>query len=116
MLNTPTYHHQYWDLKYYYSIHVNRQKAMWEEPINYDSFIKRAKKMSLHDAIYNPRTKPKTTWESKTPIQDYIRRQEKLREEQIPIIDLDELAKVEAKYETQDKPTFINRFISFFTN
>ena len=84
--------------------------------------------MNLHDAIYTPRAKQVKSWESKTPIEDNIRRTQKLKEQNIQILDLDELLKVEQKYaekqtkqtktekteEIRPKQSLLNSFLSFF--
>jgi len=72
-------------------------RATNQVPVKYDQFIKRAKKMILHDAIYTPRSKEVEAWKSKTPIEDNIRRSAKLKEQNIQILDLDELVKLETK-------------------
>ena len=111
----------YWDLKFYYWVHVNKQKALWLEPVTYSTFRKRlATWMNLHDAIYSPRVEWQVRYHKGTPIQDNIRRTAKLREENIQILDLHELEKVELKYQPKSKqkkqvqPRKENRFISFF--
>ena len=102
MIKTPTYDYQYWDLKYYYQIHVDRQTELWNIPLKYDQFIKRLKKMNLHDAIYTPRANAPYQWKNKTPIADEIRRMAKLREQNVmPTI-------------ATTKPWLLNRFISLF--
>lgn len=95
MLNTIEY--QYWDLKYYYEIHCKRQKADGNIPLKYDQFIKRLRFMNLHDAIYTPRAKEVKTWESKTPVEDNIRRTQKLKEQNIQVLDFDEIDELEQK-------------------
>lgn len=84
--------------------------------------------MNLHDAIYTPRAKQVKIWESKTPIEDNIRRTQRLKEQNIQILDLDELLKVEQKYaekqpkqtktekteEIRPKQSLLDRFISLF--
>ncbi|MBO7443611.1 MAG: hypothetical protein J6T10_15185 [Methanobrevibacter sp.] len=53
--------------------------------------------MTLRDAIYSPcAVYQRRTNKSKHPIADNIRRRETLREENIQIIDIDELWKIEA--------------------
>lgn len=53
--------------------------------------------MNLHDAIETPRAEYNVrNRESKTPIQDSIRRVQKLKEANIQILDLDELVSLEA--------------------
>lgn len=119
MLKTPFYDYEYWDLQFYYKIHVARQKAMWENPLKYDQFIKRLKKMTLHDAIYTPRSIEVKPRKSKTPIQDHQRRVAKLREENVQIVTFDEMKKVETKKKNKiqmpkPKRTLWDRFISLF--
>lgn len=125
MLNNPNYNHVYWDMKYYYNIHVQRQKMLWNIPLTYDGFIKRVKKMNLHDAIYAQRTRPVRRWKSPTPIQDEIRRAEKLKEENVMVVDFKELKKLEqplhpkktkpmANYNMKPKKSLLQRFISLF--
>ena len=97
MLKTPFYNYEYWDLRFYYKMHVARQKSQWEIPLAYDTFIKRLKKMTLYDAIYRPRNREKKWWKSKTPIQDYQRRIAKLKEENIQFLAFEEMKKVELK-------------------
>ena len=62
----------------------------------------KAKKMSLHDALYRPRASNGYQWESKTPIEDYIRRRSKLREQNV------------MPTTATTKPWLLNRFISLF--
>lgn len=97
MLKTPTYDYKYWDLKFYYQIHVERQKAQWEMPLKYDQFIKRLKKMNLHDAIYTPRAFEVRPRKSKTPIQDHQRRITKLKENNVQIVTFEEMKRAEKK-------------------
>lgn len=53
--------------------------------------------MNLHDAIETPRAEYNVrNRESKTPIQDSIRRAQKLKEANIQILDLDKLVSLEA--------------------
>ena len=126
MLKTPSYDYEYWDLQFYYKIHIARQKAQWEIPLKYDQFIKRLKTMNLHDAIYTPRSKEVKPRKSKTPIQDHQRRMAKLKDENVPIVTFEEMEKVEKKHHRPKKkkprynmkPNRIKnmrfRFISFF--
>lgn len=53
--------------------------------------------MSLYDAIYMPRVEYQVRDTNKTPIQDKIRRKQINKEENIQILDLDELTKLEMK-------------------
>lgn len=44
-----------WDVKYFYNLHVERQKLMWETPTSYPAFENRLRKwMVLKEAIYKP--------------------------------------------------------------
>ena len=110
----PNFHR--WDLKYYYQIHCQRQKALGNTPVSYSNFIGRTKKMSLYDAIYMPRVEYQVRDTNKTPIQDSIRRRQINKEENIQILDLDNLMKVEKRTWTPPKPkkTLWKRFISLF--
>ena len=87
----PNFHR--WDLKYYYQIHCQRQKAQGLSPVNYASFTRRLKKMNLHDAIYMPRVEynVKHRFYDRNLIQDAIRRKQINKEENIQILDLDDL-------------------------
>ena len=124
MLKTPFYDYEYWDLQFYYKMHVARQKAQWEIPLAYDTFIKRLKKMTLYEAIYRPRAFEGKKWKSKTPIQDHQRRIAKLKEENVQFLTFEEMKKVEQKYKKKDTPRYNMkpnrlknlrfRFISFF--
>jgi hypothetical protein len=51
--------------------------------------------MNLHDAIYTPRVESQVRYTDKTPIQDAIRRKQINKEENIQILDLDNLRKLE---------------------
>lgn len=119
MLKTPTYDYHYWDLKYYYQIHVDRQTELGNTPLKYDQFIKRLKKMNLHDAIYTPRAYASYNRKPKTPIQDDIRRKAKLQEENVEIfpnykvIPHHNLKFVEIQTPVE-KPWLLSRFISLF--
>ena len=117
---------QRWDLKYYYQIHCLKQKAQGNTPIAYASFTRRLKKMNLHDAIYTPRVEyqVKHRFKDRTPIQDAIRRSQINKEENIQILDLDNLTKLEMKelktkwknkvVFCKPKKNIIQRFISLF--
>lgn len=83
--------------------------------------------MNLHDAIYTPRAFEVKPRKSKTPIQDHQRRIEKLKENNVQILDFEEMKKVEQKYLPRKqkkmprynmKPNRLKnlrfRFISFF--
>ena len=115
---------QRWDLKYYYQIHCQRQKAQGNTPVSYSNFVNRLKKMNLHDAIYTPRVERQVRDTNKTPIQDRIRRRQINKEENIQILDLDNLTKLEMKeLKTKwknkvvfykPKQTLRDRFLSLF--
>ena len=116
----------YWDLKFYYWIHVNRQKANWLTPCSYSAFTWRLWKwMNLHDAIYKPRADQYVRDNKKTPtIQDAIRRRQVLNEENVMILDFDEMERAEilppkpkkmARYNMKPKKKNLwKRFISLF--
>ena len=114
----------YGDLKFYYGIHVNKQKALWLTPCSYSGFCYRLLHgMNLHDAIYTPRVEYQVRDKKLTPtIQDNIRRRQKLNEENIQILDFDEIDKVlfpnkedMAKYNMKPKKKNLwKRFISLF--
>ena len=74
--------------------------------------------MSLHDAIYMPRTNAPFKRDYKHPIQDNIRRTAMLKEENVQILDFDEMAKLEnislPETKKQTKPSLLSRFISLF--
>ena len=95
---------QRWDLKYYYQIHCNKQKAQGNTPISYSNFVNRLKKMNLHDAIYTPRVERQVRDTNKTPIQDAVRRRQINKEENIQILDLDHLRKLEMNQIKMPKP------------
>lgn len=90
---------QRWDIKYYYQIHCNKQKAQGNTPVTYATFQRRLKKMNLHDAIYMPRVEyqVKHRFENRNPIQDAVRRKQINKSENIQILDLDHLRKLEMK-------------------
>lgn len=115
----------YWDIKFYYGIHVNRQKANWLTPCSLSTFTWRLWKwMSLHDAIYKPRAEHQVRDRKKTPtIQDAIRRRQVLNEENVMILDFDEMERAEilspkkkpmARYNMKPKKTLLQKFISLF--
>ena len=72
--------------------------------------------MNLHDAIYMPRAEFQVRDTNKTTIQDRIRRKQINKSENIQILDLDNLMKVEKRTWTPPKPkkTLWQRFISLF--
>lgn len=113
------------DIRYYWQLHVKKKKAQWENPVTYSSFRHRLSRMNLHDAIEKDRVEYNVRdWKSKTPIQDEIRRKQINKEENISILDLDELVKIEeeripvkkwSRYMIpKPKPTLWKRFISLF--
>lgn len=99
-------------------------KAQWQERVCYPQFYRRIRNgMILHDAIYTPATLYRRTRHSKlfyASMEESRRRAKTLREENVPILELDEVLEkdywVEFKNETpkQTKPTLLNRFISLF--
>lgn len=95
---------QRWDKKYYYQIHCSRQKAQGNTPLSYPAFVNRLKKMNLHDAIYTPRVESQVRDTNKTPIQDAVRRKQINKEENIQILDLDHLRKLEMNQIKMPKP------------
>jgi len=95
---------QRWDKKYYYQIHCIRQKAQGNTPLSYPAFVNRLKKMNLHDAIYTPRVERQVRDTNKTPIQDAVRRKQINKEENIQILDLDHLMKLEMNTIKMPKP------------
>lgn len=87
---------QTWDIKYFHEIHCSKQRALWNTPLSYAAFTKRLKKMNLHDAIYTPRVEYNVRDHTpKAPIQDSIRRRATMKAENIQVIDLDELWKLQ---------------------
>ena len=76
-----------WDIKYYYQIHCQKQKALGNTPLSYSAFVNRLKKMILYDAIHTPRVEYQVRSADKTPIQDLIRRRQINKEENIQILD-----------------------------
>ena len=80
--------------------------------------------MILHDAIETPRVEYQVRdLRSKTPIQDNIRRMQTLKEENIQILDLDELVKIEKEIKPRKtnriripkpKQTIRHRFFNLF--
>lgn len=66
---------QHGDMKYYYQIHVKKQKAKWLNPVTYENFTRRLKKMTLHEAIYKPRSEYNVRYNmrpKKTLLQKFI--------------------------------------------
>ena len=115
----------YWDVKFYYWIHINRQKALGNIPCSYDAFAWRLwKGYSLHDAIYKPRAESHVRNNKRTPtIQDNIRRRQVLNDENVMILDFDEMEKYltpnqkeeMARYNMKPKKKNLwKRFISLF--
>ena len=92
----------YWDKKFYYWIHCNRQRAMWNEPLSYYWFILRLRKwMNVHDAIYTPAAKRRDRWEYKATPEDNTRRRQKLNEENVMILDFDEIEELERRQQQE---------------
>ena len=107
---------QRWDLKYYYQIHCQKQKAQGNTPLSYSAFVNRLKKMNLHDAIYMPRVEYQVRYTDKTPIQDRIRRKQINKEENIQILDLDHLRELEmwnTIRKKKKKKTLLQRIIGW---
>ena len=82
------------DLKYYYWVHCDKQKALGNIPVSYSNFVNRLKKLNLHDAIYKPRVDFQVRDANKTPIQDAVRRRQINKEENIQILDFEAIEKV----------------------
>lgn len=105
---------QRWDIKYYYQIHYQRQKALGNTPLSYSAFVNRLKKMNLHDAIYTPRAEFQVRDTNKTPIQDFIRRRQINKEENIQILDhLTELEMKNAIKMPKPKKTLLQKIIAW---
>ena len=113
------------DKKFYYEIHVDKQKAQWLTPCSYSGFCYRLLHgMNLHDAIYYPRVEYNVRDRKLTPtIQDTIRRRQVLNEENVMILDFDEMEKYltpnqkeeMARYNMKPKKKNLwKRFISLF--
>ena len=115
------------DIKYYYQIHVKKQKERWLHPVAYENFYKRLRKWyTLHDAIYMPRCEYNVREYPRQPIQDWIRRAKVLKDENVLILTFEEIEKVEnkhhltpktipmAKYNMKPKKTLLQKFISLF--
>ena len=114
---------QYWDIKYYYQIHCERQRSMDLTPVTYAAFRKRVKKMNLHDAIYMPRVEYNVRDMKKImerPIQDEIRRKQINKEENIPVLDFEQIDKalfnkrdykIMANYNMKPKKSLFQRII-----
>lgn len=116
----------YGDIKFYYGVHVNKQKANWLTPCSYNAFCYRLNHgMTLHDAIYTPRVEHQVREKNLTPtIQDNIRRRQVLNDENVMILDFDEMERLEilhpkkkpmARYNMKPKKKSLwKRFISLF--
>ena len=113
------------DKKFYYQIHVSKQKAQWLTPCSYSGFCYRLSHgMNLHDAILSPRVEYQVRDKKLTPtIQDNIRRRQVLNEENIQILDFEQIDKVlfkkrdykMARYNMKPpKKTLLQKFISYF--
>lgn len=99
-------------------------KAKWELPVSYTAFVHRQQIMNLHDAIETPRVESQVRdLRSKTPIEDDIRRMQTLKENNVQILDLDELVKLETKAKPRKtntirmpkpKQTLLHRFLKLF--
>ena len=98
MPNT-NYPRGYGDLKYYWRLHCQKMKAKGETYVTYPAFVNRLRKMELKDAIEYPRVDSQVRHRmyNRTPIQDNIRRTQTLKENNIQILDLDDLIKLEMK-------------------
>ena len=114
---------KYWDIIYYYKIHCSRQIEQWKNPVSYNAFCIRLKKMDLRDAIYMPRVEYNVRYRKKTPIQDEIRRKQINKYENIPVLDFEAIDKVlftkrEPMINTiqmpKPKKTLLQKFISLF--
>ena len=113
------------DIKYYYQIHIKKQKEKWLNPVCYPSFYRRIRSwMTLHDAIYYPRVEYHVTKHRQNPIQDNLRRMQTLKENNIQILTFEEIEHLEqkllqpneedmARYNFKPKPSLRIRFISF---
>lgn len=108
---------QYWDIIFYYDIHCKRQQANWLNPVTYWIFCRRLKKMNLHDAIYTPRAEQQVKRKKQPPTeQDFNRRIQELKEENVNIVTFEHMEKVEQNSQLEPKPkqNWWNRFISLF--
>ena len=106
-----------WDIKFYYGIHINRQKMLGCTPVSYPQFYRRLRSwMTLHDAIYTPRCEYNVRNHKKHPIQDHIRRVKTLKDENVQVIDLPPIQKPMARYNMKPpkKTTLRERFLSLF--
>ena len=117
-----------WDIKFYYFIHVNRQKSLWRNPVTYPQFYRRLRDgMTLHDAIYRPRVEYQVRKMKQTPIQDSIRRIQTLRAENVISRPKPEVKVIEKRIypkpnqpmpnynmKPKKKPSLRIRFISLF--
>jgi hypothetical protein len=117
----------YWDLKYYYQVHCQKQKAQDKTPVSYAAFCNRLRHLNLHDAIHYPRVngRARNTTVKATP-DDFHRRLHTLNEENVQILDLDKLEEIEQEKPVvyprkvnrtqipKPKQNLRNRFISFF--
>lgn len=118
---------QYWDIKYYYSVHCQKMRNQNLTPVSYCNFCKRIRKMTLHDAIYMPRVEYQVkSWMKVKHKDDFIRRNLILKDENVQILTFEEIEKREtkhhltpkqipmAKYNMKPKKTLLQRFISLF--
>jgi hypothetical protein len=71
--------------------------------------------MNLHDAIYYPRVEynVKHRFENKTPIQDAVRRKQINKEQNIQILDLDDLVKMNTIKMPKPKKTLFQKIKSW---
>ena len=108
---------KFWDLKYYYQIHCAKQKAQWLNPVSYERFTDRLKKMNLYDAIHTPRAEYQVRDVKSyraAPIQDEVRRKQIEKEENIQVLHFDHMKKLENKIQIpKPKQSLLIRFISF---
>lgn len=111
------------DVKFYYKIHCQRQKSKWLHPVAYETFYRRIRSwMNLHDAIYKERVEYQVREYPRYPIQDWIRRAKKLKDENIMLVDFEKIDKVlfnkreykMAHYNMKPKKSLWEKFISLF--
>ena len=98
MPNT-NYPRGYGDLKYYWKLHCRKMIAKGDTPVSYPAFVNRLRRMELRDAIEYPRVESQVRHRmyNRTPIQDNVRRTQVLKENNIKVLDLDHLMKLEMK-------------------
>lgn len=111
---------KYWDIKYYYGIHVARMQADDENPVSYPQFCLRLRSgFNLHDAVYTPRVESQVRHRKWTPIQDDIRRKSVLNNNNIAVVDLDDLEQYEEEKPftpmiPKPRQSWRRRFLSLF--